>query len=215
MTYTNQEMIFFNSLLDRKQIFGLHIESPLIADQDYINSTISSLKEKNIIDQNNKLVNQKDNPIFFIDLYKKANSYIVFNNKRIGLIGNDFSSVIQHDENQFSIFAISRKGLLIEIMKNTPLLLNQTIGLDSEAHYNCSFTKFKEHYKKFHLDDASILQKYEKEKLIKDYFLYWNNKEVYLFDGIEQTLQKVNGQDIRLLFVDLLEIDMTEGDIDG
>jgi len=213
MTYTNQEMIFFNSLLDRKTIFGLQIESPLIADEDYINSTISSLQEKNIIDINHKLIEKSSNPIFFLDLYKKSNKYIIFNNKRIALIGETFSSVIQHDEDQFEIFTISRKGLLIEIIKNTPLLLNKGFSWIPEPPKHCTFEDFKTHYNKFNLEDAAILQKYENKKLIKDYFLYWNDKEAYLYNGTEKIIQKVNGQNIRVLLIDLMEIDLMEGDI--
>jgi len=63
------------------------------------------------------------------------------------------------------------------------------------------------------LEDAAILQKYENKKLIKDYFLYWNDKEAYLYNGTEKIIQKVNGQNIRVLLIDLMEIDLMEGDI--
>jgi len=103
MTYTNQEMIFFNSILDGGEIFGIKLEEPFLVDEKYIEDTIESLQEKGIIDEEKKLIVTKETPALFLEEYKKASKHIVLNDKRIALCGEKYAVVIERKEKKKSM----------------------------------------------------------------------------------------------------------------
>ena len=209
MTYTNQEMIFFNSLLDGKQIFGLRVESPLRIDKKYIEGTISSLQEKGWIGEDKKLVQTKENPALLLDLYKKATSHIAINHMRIALHGTKFVVLILRNEENYEIYGMSRVALFTLLIEGTPLLRENAISWETDSNKaRFSSEEFKQLIKDKKTYEASIFQKYQDKKLIEDYMLFRNEKTAELFCGKEKTRQIVNGQSIRLLLMSLLEIDL-------
>ena len=211
MAYTSEEMVFFNSLLDGREIFGIRIELPMQVNKEYTEKTIGSLQEKGIIDENRKLVQTKENPALLLRVYKEASEYIVINHLRIALVGRKYVVVILRKEKEYEIYGASRVAFFMQLIENTPLLREKAVSWEtSEKKTEFTVQEIKQSMEKESIEDITILQKYEKGKQSRDYILLEEKERAELFDGVKKTRQVVNGQTIRVLLQEMLEIRQEE-----
>jgi len=208
MTYTNQEMIFFNSILDKEEIFGVKIEEPFLVDEKYIEDTIELLKKKDLIDEDNKLVATKGNPALFIAEYKKASKHVILNDKRIALCGEKYAVVIERKEKEYEVYGINRKLLLIKLIEGTVLMTEDALKWENGESSRFSVKELSEVMKSDEYDYTSVIQKYEKKRLKREYICLWNEETAELYDGATRKKQRVNGQYFKKLLAELLEIEM-------
>lgn len=210
MIYTNQEMIFFNSLLDGNEIFGLKIDFPFIADTKYIEGTISSLQKKGLIDSSKKLIKTKENPTPLLEFYKKSEKHILLNNMRIALCGNEYAILISRVNDGFKIISLSKKHLFVYLVSQISLLNKQIKLWEDGDKERFSVNEIKEMIYSFDLADIFFIQKYIGQTLTEDYTLTIKSDTALLFNGKRKDKQVVNGQFIRLLLLDIFEIDLEE-----
>lgn len=210
MAYTDAELIFFNSLLDGQALFGLKVEPPLRVDKTYIENTISSLQAKGLIDKERRLVQTPENPALYLDLYKKATRHLVINNQRIALCGTKYAVVLVRTGSEYEIYGMSRQALLMQWIENTPLLRDRALAWAEGQKESFSETTLRERLRHMRPQDCTILQKYEHRKLVRDQILLTTKDSADLYDVGTSRYRKANGQTIRLLLLEWLELDLRE-----
>ena len=206
MTYTNGEMIFFNSILDGEEIFGVKLKEPFSIDEKYIEDTIESLQKKGIIDEKRHLVKTAENPALFIEQYKKARKHIVLNNKRMALCGENYLVVIERKEKEYEVYGINRRELLFEIIKETRVMNEDVLKWENGESSRFNVNEIVKAIKEEEYEYSAIIEKWEKKRKKKEYILLWDEEKAVIYDGLKREKQIVNGNYLRQLLVEILEI---------
>lgn len=210
MRYTNSEMIFLNSLLDGENIFGLDIKKPFVADQEFIDETISSLKQKKLIDSDEHLTENIVRSINQLKAYKEASIHILYGTTRIALVDSENIVGIILEEKGYCFFTIKNYLFLHELFLNTPILNENMDNYVSGDIGNIDLEEYIILLEDKNWKDASLFRKYENRTLIEDYTFLWNSTTINFIDGLKNIQQKIDDKDFRLLLCELFEIKLDQ-----
>lgn len=210
MTYTDSEMIFFNSLLDGENIFGIDIKKPFVVDQDFIDETINSLKKKNLIDSDNHLTEEIVLRINQLKAYKESSVHVFFENMRIALVDDENIVGMIVEEDGYHFFTTKAYLFLHELFLNTPVLNDKMKNYTSGNVENIDLDEYISLLDNKNWKDASLFRKYKNRMLIEDYTFLWNDTIIKFIDGLKNVQQEINGHDFRLLLCGLFGIKLDQ-----
>jgi hypothetical protein len=198
MKFSKQELICFNSILDGKAIVGINLSKEEIQDEDkYIKETIDLLKEKNILDENGKLMQLGTLPIKALGEYKNAKEHVSINMLRIGILDEDKIVVIDTKDDKYDIY-MSHKAIIIkEILGKSSFMRSSSTSSDNfviEKIKDNNLIIKKEDYDK---ESLSVI-KYSNGCHIKEKIYYWDDNEGFEYDFISGTRVQLSPRTMRI-----------------
>ena len=208
MKFTDSEMIFFNSLLDGKAIFGLNIKRPILIDDEYASRTIQGLTKKGLIGEDGKLADVRPNPIMQLEYFKNSPTHISYNNLILGLSdAKSISGVAVHDDG-YEIFSCEKSLYMFEMFLNTPFLNERMEDYPTSMETDTDKDDFLAHMSSNEYEHCVVFRKYSGTDVVREYTFLWNSQIVLFFDGMDKKKREVNGVQARALLLELFELDV-------
>ena len=89
MTFTNDELLCFNSVLDGAPIFGVKLKVPDEPDESYIQKTADTLRGKKYLDNDGNVNGAFVEAVDLLKAYKAAETHLFINRARLAINEKD------------------------------------------------------------------------------------------------------------------------------
>ncbi len=205
MIFSKGEMMCFNGIIDGKDILEVPLlDGDLPEKEIVLTSTTKTLKEKGIIDENDKFTQKGIGPIGTLQKYKMVKKHIVINQMRLGLLGDNVV-VIDQVEDGYDMLIAHKLFVMLSVLKKCEYMRQGES--DIPRKYSADKINKEEWIKQIEQNDNQLLiTKYEKEVKTTQNVYYWNAKHGYRYDLLQDERTKMSGYTMRMEVVNLLEL---------
>lgn len=213
MKFTEQEMVFLNSLSDGPSPFGISLTVPSDEDKEhYLVSTIQSLKEKNIVDADSKLSKLGVIPVKVLEIYKNADEHILLNRLCMCRTSDNQLICILPDENGYDMFSVDPSVILLMLLKQSSYLCKaQEKDVVPYLPQKMDYVKWQQSTAPF-AGHSVVVGKFQKDVPILEKNYYWDEQNGFQYDFHTEEQTQLNPREMRLQFMDIFGIPYeTEG----
>lgn len=192
MKFTENEMVFFNSITPGDNLLGFPIELNVSTTIDNaLSDTIKSLIAKGVLDSEDKLSKKGALPAKAIDDYKNAKKHVIINKLHIALLEKESVVIIALPNGEYDVMRMPNASILYFLLdkyKELCVKSEDIIEHDEKIEINEFFEQYEE------LVDlrSLVVGTYEEKKPIKGYVFYWDKGEAYRYDLIKKNHSKIN-----------------------
>lgn len=206
MKFSKQELICFNSILGGSPIVGINLKETNDKDVNtYVDETIRTLKEKNILDGNGRLTKIGILPIEILKKYKNAKKHISLNFTRVALLDDDRAVIIKIEGDQYDVSICNKIELLEKLVSRSSYMQKETTSENKMKKEKLDFMdllKDDELYK----SEAINTKVYFDGSEIGNKIYYWNNDKGFLYDLNSEYREELTPRNMRIKFMNLLNI---------
>lgn len=208
MKFTENEMVFLNSITEGDTVFGIPLRFCIKQEKEKeIENTIQGLIQKGILKSKSVLSEQGVLPARALELYKESKTHIIINYIHIALIEGADSIVIipaYNESEEYELLRIPRVALLYVLLKQYPVLRGRKYGMEKQTQIR--------KYEEF----LNILKKYEGNLLVGTFYegkmkseqvYYWKGKELWCYDLETQINKEKDFVQVRKEMLRLLQIE--------
>lgn len=208
MNFSEQELVCFNSILDGKRILGIQIDNTKDMESiEYVNDTISSLKEKGIMDSEGKLTKLGILPIRSLELYKSCDNYLIINNTCCGLINDSEAIIIKINEDSYDIYRVNKLKIVTELLEKCPFLRGASSSYPQKKSKEISIELTELLMNDYNYTKDSIhMIKYIDKNVTSNKIYFYDDNQGFRYDLIGKKLIEVQPCDIKRMLIRDLEI---------
>ncbi len=211
LTFTDKEMICFNSILGGKNIDGIQLRMPPIGDKkEYIQSTLEKLKVKGMVNEKNQLTELGKIPLKVLYEYKKAKKYVHINYLKIAIIDEQNVVMFQREKDKTYMLPIEKEILLEAILKEYEYLKQEQekIEIAKREITVLSYEKWLDSLDLMDQDTTDMigLSKKEEDKVVDRKIYYWDKNGMLLYDIEKQKRKRIITKEVRETIKTMLEI---------
>ncbi len=205
MIFSKGEMMCFNGIIDGKDILEIPLlEGELPEKEVVLKSTNKTLKEKGIIDENDKFTQKGIGPIGTLQKYKTVDKHLVINQMRLGLVGDNVV-VINEVEDGYDMLIAHKLFVMLSVLKKCEYMRQGESNIPRK--YKTDKIEKNEWLKQIEKNDNQLLiTKYEKDVKTTQNVYYWNAKHGYRYDFLQEERTKMSGYAMRMEVVNLMEL---------
>lgn len=196
MRLLDDEIYYLNRALDGEKIFGVNpkLKTLMLDDKE----VEKNLKDKALLDENNKINKAACKIIRRIEQYKNCDRHIIIDDNIIiaPYEGKKIIVLKKEDEQTFHL----DKTLLEFVVVNIISKHNFLLGEIEEDNDDCDIpTIINDYEDKISIEEVN--SNFENKKII----FYYKNKKVYKYNVLNENIEKMNGVKARKEIVSLLE----------
>lgn len=208
MRFTEQEMVFFNSITKGKNLLGIPLHFHRGENGDAIGQTINGLMEKGVLKSETELSEQGFLPAHALECYKNAKDHLILNYLHIAILeGDDAVVIIPLKDREYEIFRTSRVALLYMLLKQYPVLCQAGEG-SSEGEEQMDVDTF---LKELTAYEGSIMAgKYHNGAVEREQVYFWQDEHLYRYMFGSRIKSKMDAVAVRRELLALLQIKMEE-----
>lgn len=205
MKFSNNEMIFLNSLSDGPVPFGLSFHMPEDKEKDrFILETIQSLQEKNIIGADGKLSKLGVIPVKILELYKNAESHVLLNHLLLCGTSDRRRICIVPDSDGYDMFCIDSTAILFMFLKesafmqkaqqkNAPLFFPRKMKTEE---WQRAASKYS---------GRNILAcRFQGPCPVERKIFYWDDQNGYEYNFASEECKKISPREMRLCLMSMI-----------
>lgn len=123
MKFSEQEMVFLNSITDGPSPFGLTLHVPEDMDREkYVAETVQSLQKKNVIGPDGRLSRPGVIPVRVFELYRNAESHVLLNGLLLCETEDRRRICIAKDKDGYELFCMDAAAILVLLLKASPYM---------------------------------------------------------------------------------------------
>lgn len=191
MKFTENEMVFFNSITDGESLFGIPITFRIKSSQrEEIDKTISSLAAKGVLEKESKLSKKGALPASAIEDYKNAKKYVIINYLHIAITDKDAVVIIPLKNFEYEVMRIPTEAIMVMLLKKYEILCRKTNGQVTENKYVNIDNILRELNEKRY--SSIILGIFENDKTVNEYVYFWDDINTYRYDFKKQIKSKID-----------------------
>lgn len=208
--YTINEILCYNSLLDRKKIQGIRLMfSPVTMKQEIIENTMKQLKEEQLVDEAGRLTVVGEAKLHIIRTYKDSDKYLLINNIAISFQKNrKMIMAVQNEEGKFIFETGDRTGIMLGLVKEYSFLQQKDNSSQKKReHMILSKEQWSEIEERLELKNFILLQKYERDKMKENIALFSDKMKCYEYNFESRELTEREPSEIRRKIMILLEVE--------
>lgn len=211
LKFTEEELIFINSITKGPAPFGVFLKYPVWRDTEELKSEVlTSLQEKQILGEDKKITEYGMIPLILWEEYRNAVRHIVLNQVCFAVLSNGRLVGVRKAEKQYYLTTGRGKEIFLELLKNNTFLCG---GEKEGEHYTSRKLTYEEWSKMIREKDSNILVtgSYVNYRPEKEIAYYWEGEEGYQYDMNKERERRLKPRQMRLRLMELLNIREGEG----
>lgn len=152
---------------------------PKEEEKSYIEETISSLRKKNLLDDNQKLTKEGAEVFYLWEQYRNCKKHIRLNHVNAAVLpGNTLITVIETEEG-YEVGCIRRDLFMLELLKHHDYLCMGEEKAERGKWQNIEEKEWKELLSE--IDGCILLYEYECGRMLSEKVYFWKGEQGYLF----------------------------------
>lgn len=206
MKFSEQEMVFLNSLSDGPMPFGLSLSVPEGEKEKYIADTIQSLKSKNIVDSDTKLSKLGIIPVKVLEIYKNAEEHILLNHLYMCRTSDNKLICIAPNSQEYDMFTVDPSVVLLMLLKQSSYMCRaQDKDAVPYAPQKVDYEKWQQSMASF-ADHSIVVGKFQKGRPVLEKNYYWDEQTGFTYDFHSEERTQLYPREMRLQLMDILGI---------
>lgn len=207
MKFSEQEMVFLNSISDGPPPFGLTLHVPEDkAREQYVAQTIQSLQKKNVIGPDGKLSRLGVIPVRVFELYKNAESHVLLNGLLLCGTEDRRRICIAQDKDGYDLFCMDAAAILVLLLKASPYM-RRAQPKDVPAPKPRKLKEGEwEHAAETYSDRNILAFRFEGRSPVERKVFCWDDENGYEYDLAAEECTAISPREMRLRFMKLLGI---------
>lgn len=205
MRFTEQEMVFFNSITKGNEVFGIPLQ--FIPENDYkeeVQKTIQGLVEKGVLESNTKLSPKGLLPARALECYKECQKHLIINYLHIGLLSpKEAIVIIPLKKKEYEIMRLPRTAVLYKLLEQYPILREAARLITTEAEIEDIDTFLKELNQ---YDGNIMVGEFEAGKVQQEQIYFWKDSNLYQYDIKSGVRREISPDALRRKFLGMLQI---------
>lgn len=205
MRFTEQEMVFFNSITKGNEVFGIPLQ--FIPEKDHkeeVQKTIQGLVEKGVLESDTKLSPKGLLPARALECYKECQKYLIINYLHIGLLSpKEAIVIIPLKKKEYEIMRLPRTAVLYKLLEQYPIFREATRLITTEAEIEDIDTFLRELNQ---YDGNIIVGEFEAGKVQQEQIYFWKNSNLYQYDIKSEVRREISPDALRRKFLRMLQI---------
>lgn len=193
MKFTENEIVFFNSITKGKSMLGLPVTFRITSSKDEeINKTISSLIEKGVLESKSKLSKKGVLPTKAIEDYKTAKKHVIINYLHIAILDNDTVVIIPLKDRKYEVMRLPAAAIMVKLFEEYDMLRVKSNGKEAynkRVDLDSFLKELKEKGSK-----NIMLGLFEDGIALKECVYYWDDDNAYRYDftkGIKSIIDPI------------------------
>lgn len=205
MKFTENEMVFLNSITEGKYIFGLNIEFSYKNNRAAeIENTIQGLIKKGILESETKLSSVGFLPAKALEMYKESKIYIRINDLKAAIINDsEMIAISPAENNQFELQRVPKAVILYLILEKFSVLRNKLKSVDSKPEKIEEDDILKEIKKS---EGHILIEKFEETSYKTGCVYYWNKENMVKYDFLTKIKEYTEAVSVRNEIAEILEV---------
>ena len=210
MKFSKQELICFNSILDGNPIVGINLRQSNEKDVNvYVNETMRTLKDKNILDESGRITKIGILPIEILKKYKNAKKHISFNFTKVALLDDNKVVIIKIEDDQYNISICNKVELLHKLVSMSSYMQKETMYENKIKKEKLDFMDLLKSNELYN-SEAINTKVYFDGSEIENKIYYWNNEKGFLYDLNNEYREELTPRGMRMKFMDLIGISLNQ-----
>lgn len=207
MRFTENEMVFFNSITRGNAVLGIPLNFRIKDSEDEeIKRTIRGLIKKSVLDSETQLSKLGVLPARAFECYKLSSRHVIINYMHIAFYGEDESIVIVPlDNGEYELVKLPRVAILYLLLDRYPVLRKAGEAERKRAHA-LDMDEFLRKLKEY---DGNIMTgEFYNNMAVREQVFYWDSAGMYRYDLNRHVQRESDPVSIRRELVRMLGVDM-------
>lgn len=206
MILTASELAVLSHISGNEMLFGVPNKSVRIKEQEnFVQQTTESLKEKGILDNEGKLRKKGTLPIYILEQYKKAKKHLIINNIKLAVLPTHKVISIIPVENGYDLSTEDSVVFFTQFMGLKEYFGRADFNVNYERKKYKVYEDWEKEFQKYR-DDYILIGAFDEKKVIEEIVLYWDEEMGYLFDLHSVERKEMSPRMMRLHLMELLDI---------
>ncbi len=208
MRFTQQEMVFFNSITKGNKVLGIPLYFHSEENEEEIDKTIQGLIKKGVLKSETELSENGFLPAYTLECYKNASDHIILNYLHIAILeGDDAAVIIPLRDREYEMFRIPRAALLCQVLEEYPLLKGAGTGI-CEGEELLDVDLFLKQLR--NCEETIMVGQYRNSSVEREQVYFWQGKELYRYMFGSRIKSQMDAVSVRRELLNLLKIKTEE-----
>ncbi|NLK76324.1 MAG: DUF5081 family protein [Clostridiales bacterium] len=205
MRFTENEMVFFNSITKGNDVFGIPLKfRPQESHEEEVKKTIQGLMKKGVLASETELTKQGLLPARALECYKESQNHIIINYLHIALLEKKEAIVIIPLKNhEYEMLRLPRVAVLYLLLEKYPILRTGTVAGKEKPQVEDIDTFLRELKE---CKENIMVGEFQENILIREWVYFWKEDRIFEYDLNRQLKKGVDAVQIRRELLRLLAI---------